>query len=61
MAAPGEVEMDILANRIMSYERYADINEEETREFVAKQRNKNTMRKTEGDVKIFKDWLNTKK
>ena len=46
-----------LAGRIMSLERYTHVSEDQTHEFVEQQKNKNTLRKTQSDVKLFTDWL----
>ena len=57
MASPGEVQLEILANRILNYERFVEVKDSDSSEFVVAQRNKNTVRKTDGDVKLFMNWL----
>lgn len=37
--------------------RFLQVSEQETSEFVKNNRNKNTARKTEGNVKILYNWL----
>jgi len=46
-----------LAGRILDLERYTEVTESETHDFIEAQKNRNTWRKTEGDVKLFTDWL----
>ena len=46
-----------LAGRILYLERFTEISESETHNFIEAQKNRNIWRKTEGDVKLFTDWL----
>ena len=46
-----------LAGRIFNLERFTEVTESETHDFTEAQKNRNTWRKTEGDVKLFTDWL----
>ena len=46
-----------LAGRIMSFERYTHVSEDQAHDFVEQQKHKNALRKRESDVKLFTDWL----
>ena len=43
----------------MADDRFVNIQQTDTSEFVEKMKNTNTKRKTESDLKIFKDWLSS--
>ncbi len=46
-----------LGQQILAIERLKNVEQGQTAEFVKEQRNQNTVRKTDGDIKLFAQWL----
>ncbi len=46
-----------MVNRTLAFKRLNKIEEGQTAEFVKEQRSQNTVRKTDGTIKLFAQWL----